>query len=209
MRFLKAFFPFLILVMAWPALGFPGRVGQGLALPYYGIPGTEGVTVFHRDGYTCYRYQSCCVTVSRSEGGAAAEIRVTAAGEKDQPVCAGETTGDNYQVSRGDSGTFSGVRGDLLFLESGDETSGRHLVIHDLKKRQRVFDSPYVPPAKILGERLLTFWKPMGEAYPWNCSEYDAFLAMELLPIAEVQLELDLNTLKSRETGKTRCKGLP
>jgi hypothetical protein len=98
---------------------------------------------------------------------------------------------------------YSGVKGDLLLLDSTTGPGPTPITIWDLKKREKVYVGSWADP--VFQDNSVLYWEETGEATIENCPEYTKWKSHGLGGVIETKVLLNLSDLTITKTTETRC----
>jgi len=98
---------------------------------------------------------------------------------------------------------FSGVKGDLLLLDSTTGPGPTPITIWDLEKQEKVYVGSWVDP--VYKDNGVLLWMETGAATKDNCPGHEEWESHGLFGVIETRVLLNLTDFKVTKTRETRC----
>ena len=97
------------------------------------------------------------------------------------------------------------LENNFLILDSGTAPPPRGLIVYDLLKKKNVYNSSYSNPITIKNNKI-SYWTETSEKVTAeNCSDLKEHESYGLGSAIETYITLDLNSLKTTDSGQHRC----
>lgn len=180
-----------------------------------GLPGTEAFTTLKlSQTQTCqiYSHYAVRVTASQTVAGEYLNVFKMTPGADPIKVCTTAASQAVFNLREEEANWLVGISDQYLFIDQGTGPSLRHLVVLDIEKGKRLYESVYEGDFNLDGKRYLSFDKVMkGPADSLTaadkkaCPQAPQWRKLGFGAAWITRYRLDLQTGKATPTGKLSC----
>ncbi|HOX22918.1 MAG TPA: hypothetical protein PLL10_05595 [Elusimicrobiales bacterium] len=171
---------------------------------FQGIPGCEKPSTRVVDKTTCHLYEKYAVLTQSARDNAGSDIIVNR-NQQDSKACAWDEKAALLLLKNTDADYFFGLLGKLIFVDSGTGPSPRTLKIYDIEKSTAVYNGLYNESITIKNGKLSYWAATAKQATKENCPQLAQWSSQGLGAALEEKIFVELSSLKSGKTGKSRC----
>jgi hypothetical protein len=163
------------------------------------------IAIIGSDQIICYESTKYFIVAREVQGRTGTDFLVKyKINPKDKLSCNYNPANGDFEIKNEWAEYFSGLKNDLLILDSTTGPGPSGLIIWDLTKRKKVYEG-YWTDSEDSGDNSLVYWMETGEATHANCPELEKWHSQGLEAARETKVILNLSNFQITKTNQTRC----